>query len=186
MKSDVRCAMCVDQNWIQCCNSLQSAFPAFTESRQSWIVVYTTDMVTKKPLQRKQCNVFFWPRGTKKEGQRIFRKKTFTAFFKAKKGLFYVRFWSQFLPFLKQYFKTLFESINALIKPCYQDIWPVAQFSRLSFDTTCLYVFAENKLISNVKKVSFFLEHPVFTNDTIFSKVIDRKSNQKNLAKNLQ
>ena len=42
-----------------------------------------------------------------------------------------------------------------------KDIWPVAQFSRLSFDTTCLYVFAENKLISNVKKVSFFLEHPV-------------------------
>ena len=37
-----------------------------------------------------------------------------------------------------------------------KDIWPVAQFSRLSFDTTCLYVFAENMLISNVKKVSFF------------------------------
>ena len=37
-----------------------------------------------------------------------------------------------------------------------KDMWPVAQFSRLSFDTTCLYVFAENKLISNVKKVSFF------------------------------
>ena len=88
-----------------------------------WTLLYTTDMVTKKPLQRKQCNVFFWPRGTKKEGQRIFRKKTFTTFFKAKKGLFYVRFWSQFLPFLKQYFKTLFESINALIKPCYRKIY---------------------------------------------------------------
>ena len=47
-----------------------------------------------------------------------------------------------------------------------EDIWPVAQFSRLSFDTTCLYVFAENKLISNVKKVSFFLEHPVNGNLT--------------------
>ena len=44
-----------------------------------------------------------------------------------------------------------------------KDIWPVAQFPRLSFDTTCLYVFAENKLISKVKKVSFFLEHPVDT-----------------------
>ena len=41
-----------------------------------------------------------------------------------------------------------------------KDIWPVAQFSRLSFDTTCLYVFAENKLISNVKKVSFFFGTP--------------------------
>ena len=49
-----------------------------------------------------------------------------------------------------------------------KDIWPVAQFSRLSFDTTCLYVFAENKLISNVKKVFFFLEHPVYILYIIF------------------
>ena len=42
-----------------------------------------------------------------------------------------------------------------------KDIWPVAQFSRLSFDTTCLYVFAKNKLISIVKKVSFY-GNPVY------------------------
>ena len=42
-----------------------------------------------------------------------------------------------------------------------KDIWPVAQFSRVSFDTTGLYVFAEDKLISNGKKVSFFFGTPV-------------------------
>ena len=44
-----------------------------------------------------------------------------------------------------------------------KDIWPVAQFSRLSFDAPFLYVFAENKLISNVKKASFFFGTPCST-----------------------
>ena len=54
-----------------------------------------------------------------------------------------------------------------------KDIWPVAQFSRLSFDTTCLYVFTENKLISNVKKVSFSFVTPCNSSDVSF-KILQR------------
>ena len=59
-----------------------------------------------------------------------------------------------------------------------KDIWPVAQFSRISFDTTCLYVFAENKLISSVKNTKLIQSYILnlatkpgsFTAKTVYNK----------------